>query len=273
MNRTFAIAVLALLSAALAVGQSVSQPAVQQIVVSTSAPTCNTRMLWLDRSASPSVLNEARTCPGSWTPVSQSVASVAGYSGTQVYTFSSATDWTIAGSTHGLGTAYGWLMQTSDGTYYYPANTDNVTVATSTGDFSATWSTATAGRVILIAGGFNGFKYVQDSAPSACAANDLWWDTTLNRPQRCTSAGTPGTWTQEGPFSDDGTTASTTRGVSVGKLIIGSVTFASLGTPSNGTQVYCSDCDAPGSPGAACTSAGAKAGAEAHRVRGGWICF
>jgi hypothetical protein len=58
-------------------------------------------------------------------------------------------------------------------------------------------------------------------------------------------------------------------------LQLGTSTFAKLPTPTapaNGI-LYCSDCDAPSSVGAACTSRGAKDGAEAHYVRGRWICF
>jgi hypothetical protein len=58
-------------------------------------------------------------------------------------------------------------------------------------------------------------------------------------------------------------------------LQLGTSTLASLPTPqlpANGI-VYCTDCDAPLSEGAACTSTGGKVGAEAHYVRGRWICF
>jgi hypothetical protein len=50
------------------------------------------------------------------------------------------------------------------------------------------------------------------------------------------------------------------------------VTFDSLGIPADGMVVYCPDCDAPASPGAVCTSAGAKVGAEAHRINNEWQC-
>jgi hypothetical protein len=58
-----------------------------------------------------------------------------------------------------------------------------------------------------------------------------------------------------------------------GSISLGSLTFATLGMPANGTIVVCTDCDAPASPGATCTSAASKAGAEAHRTRDSWICF
>jgi hypothetical protein len=44
-------------------------------------------------------------------------------------------------------------------------------------------------------------------------------------------------------------------------------------SPPDGTQIYCTDCDTPGTPGAACSSSRDKAGAEAHKVRGAWKCF
>jgi hypothetical protein len=43
--------------------------------------------------------------------------------------------------------------------------------------------------------------------------------------------------------------------------------------PPDGTQFYCTDCDSPLVPGAACSSSKDKAGAEAHRIRGAWKCF
>jgi len=50
------------------------------------------------------------------------------------------------------------------------------------------------------------------------------------------------------------------------KLIIGSVPFAALGTPVNGTIVYCPDCTI------ANPCAGAGTGALAKRINGTWIC-
>lgn len=47
---------------------------------------------------------------------------------------------------------------------------------------------------------------------------------------------------------------------------MGGVAFASLGTPSNGTFVYCSDCTI------AATCAGAGTGALAKRLNGAWVC-
>jgi hypothetical protein len=54
--------------------------------------------------------------------------------------------------------------------------------------------------------------------------------------------------------------------------LLPSSNFAGLGTPADGMVVYCLDCDAPTSPEATCTSSGAKAGAEAHRIDGTWQC-
>ena len=52
-----------------------------------------------------------------------------------------------------------------------------------------------------------------------------------------------------------------------GKLKMGSILFANLGTPVVSNMVYCSDCDAPAAGVmATCTSAGTKTGAWAFRV-------
>jgi hypothetical protein len=56
-----------------------------------------------------------------------------------------------------------------------------------------------------------------------------------------------------------------------GSVQFGAVIFSNLGTPSNGTQVYCSDCDP--STGSTCASAGAKTGAMAMRINGAWKCY
>jgi hypothetical protein len=56
-------------------------------------------------------------------------------------------------------------------------------------------------------------------------------------------------------------------------LQVGSKAFASLGTPANGYEIYCSNCDTPASQGATCTSAGDTAGAWAKRIRGAWQCY
>ena len=66
--------------------------------------------------------------------------------------------------------------------------------------------------------------------------------------------------------------------ISVGGTILnGSVLFASLGTPANGTQVYCSDCQ-PTTPAtcpatkSSCVCAGSGTGALAVRLNGVWDC-
>lgn len=52
-----------------------------------------------------------------------------------------------------------------------------------------------------------------------------------------------------------------------GRVQIGSTTLAGLGTPPNGTEMYCEDCNAASTP---CTSGGT--GAWAFRVAGAWKC-
>jgi len=87
--------------------------------------------------------------------------------------------------------------------------------------------------------------------------------------------------TKEGNFLGNtftGNSWSSTTGtvtISTGVVLqLGTAGFQALTTHSspNG-MVYCVDCDAPSTEGAACSSAGSKTGAEAHYVRGGWICF
>jgi hypothetical protein len=61
-------------------------------------------------------------------------------------------------------------------------------------------------------------------------------------------------------------------------LKLGSDVFANIVTANvlsavNGTIIYCSDCDTPVAEGNVCSSAGDKAGAEAHYIRTGWRCF
>lgn len=48
--------------------------------------------------------------------------------------------------------------------------------------------------------------------------------------------------------------------------------LADLGTPPDGTQAYCSDCDPVSGTMAACTSAGGASGAWAFRINGNWDC-
>jgi hypothetical protein len=43
------------------------------------------------------------------------------------------------------------------------------------------------------------------------------------------------------------------------------------GAITDGQVTYCSDCTIPATPGAVCTPGGP--GAEAHRIRGKWLCF
>ena len=61
---------------------------------------------------------------------------------------------------------------------------------------------------------------------------------------------------------------------STGVVLIGTVAFAALGTPANGTEVYCSNCDAPTVAGSYNTCASTPGpGAWAKRIRGAWSCF
>jgi hypothetical protein len=69
-------------------------------------------------------------------------------------------------------------------------------------------------------------------------------------------------------------TRNTTGDAAVGgKLGIGSTAYATLPAGAIGEVIYCTNCDTPASPGAACSSSGDRAGAEAHYVRGAWRCF
>lgn len=56
-----------------------------------------------------------------------------------------------------------------------------------------------------------------------------------------------------------------------GTVQFGTVVFASLPASTNGTVIYCSNCD-PALTMATCTSAAAQTGAFAFRVNGAWIC-
>ena len=58
-----------------------------------------------------------------------------------------------------------------------------------------------------------------------------------------------------------------------GAVTFASLAFAALGTPANGTQVYCSDCDPGAGAIIACASAGAQTGAMAMRIAGNWDCM
>jgi hypothetical protein len=56
-------------------------------------------------------------------------------------------------------------------------------------------------------------------------------------------------------------------------LILNIVANGDLGTPADGRIVYCSNCNTPAAQGDACATGGDNAGAEAHRIRGGWKCY
>jgi hypothetical protein len=65
-------------------------------------------------------------------------------------------------------------------------------------------------------------------------------------------------------FTNNGTSKHTLN--SDGSVLYGPVTFSNLGTPGNGTFVYCSDCTI------AATCAGSGTGAFAKRLNGAWVC-
>jgi len=56
------------------------------------------------------------------------------------------------------------------------------------------------------------------------------------------------------------------------RLKMSAVLFANLGTPSNGTQSYCSNC-AQTTPYVDTTCAGGGTGAMAYRLNGAWKCL
>lgn len=58
-----------------------------------------------------------------------------------------------------------------------------------------------------------------------------------------------------------------TSGTALGEMTLASVTQANLGSPANGTIVFCSDC----APASACT--GSSTGAFAARQNGAWKCL
>jgi hypothetical protein len=74
-------------------------------------------------------------------------------------------------------------------------------------------------------------------------------------------------------YSDARTAGIITKAGNVLTLL--SEPFASLSGlhATAGAQVYCTNCDAPAAPGNACTSSSGRAGAEAHYIRGTWLCF
>ena len=84
--------------------------------------------------------------------------------------------------------------------------------------------------------------------------------------------GTNNTWTGTNTFNAAVVVASTTAlngAVTIGTtntLQLGSVAFASLGTPANGMLIYCSDCTIANP----CAAAGT--GAVAKRINATWIC-
>jgi len=68
---------------------------------------------------------------------------------------------------------------------------------------------------------------------------------------------------------DNGNYIVASAGINAGTNTLASIAIAG----ENGAIVYCSDCNTPASPGAACASGGDGAGAMAMKVRGAWKCF
>ncbi|MBF6559147.1 MAG: hypothetical protein IVW56_02570 [Candidatus Binataceae bacterium] len=66
----------------------------------------------------------------------------------------------------------------------------------------------------------------------------------------------------------------TTGDISYGSVLTSAgMTYANLPSPTvNGGRFYCSDCDPPANPPAACTHTGTKTGAFADGVNGVWLC-
>lgn len=60
-----------------------------------------------------------------------------------------ATTWTVSGATHGRGTQIEVFVQSDDGTAWRRADPSEVTIHKTTGDVTVTWSTATAGRMLI----------------------------------------------------------------------------------------------------------------------------
>ena len=86
-------------------------------------------------------------------------------------------------------------------------------------------------------------------------------------------AGVQGSSAASGGYGVKGDSTSGFGG-SFSTLKLGAIAFANLATwATAGAELMCSDCDAPATVGATCTSAGAKAGAVALYIRGGWVCF
>jgi hypothetical protein len=116
-------------------------------------------------------------------------------------------------------------------------------------------STAVGGKMVA------SYSVVPNDANQVFAQGDVVWSTALATGSilgwACTVAGSPGTWV---PF---GTVGAGNSGVT-----LVSTAFAGLGTPTNGTVYYCSDCAAASNP---CTGAGT--GAMAVRQNGAWKCF
>lgn len=141
---------------------------------------------------------------------------------------------------------------------------------------------ATASATVTVTGTFNATLAFEQSAN-----NGVTWASASGAPQPsgslATSTTTTGTWVFNlGSRTNFRVRASayatgrpevTVTLSNAPSAIVSTSTLAGLGTPANGTVIYCTNCDTPASPGATCSATGDTAGAEAHRIRGGWNCF
>jgi hypothetical protein len=108
-----------------------------------------------------------------------------------------------------------------------------------------------AGKLVLL-------PFTGTSAPSLSTAGTgkIYFDTTSGTFQMSQNGG-----------------AYTGLGSGGGSVALTATAFAALGTPANGTLLYCSDCDPPTLVDQTCLSVGAKTGSLAFRVNGAWKCI
>lgn len=111
--------------------------------------------------------------------------------------------------------------------------------------------------------GTSGFEFY-DTGTSAIAARVLLAASAVNYPTLQNSATTSAVTLSAAGLDSDISLSLAPKGN--GKLQIGAVTFANLGTPSNGAFIYCSDCTI------ANPCAGSGTGAFAKRLNGVWVC-
>lgn len=117
----------------------------------------------------------------------------------------------------------------------------------------------------------------------ACGSDNTWHQLTSGAaaPGTVTSVGLAGTANQitvtgATPITTSGswtlsiTTNPTLPGTTTATLLNNSAAFAGLGTPSNGTQQYCSDCTVTSALDNTCAASGG--GSMAFRIAGAWKC-